>query len=787
VVEVALRQDKFSGITEILASIATSTRSFGCVLWEAVPRSDATDKAQSFFGLAQWFQDGIQWLQHDIPVTSATGHAVEHRLPYYHITNLNSDAFAYRAPFVEEHGISTACIVPLTFLDGAAGSLNVYRRGEPREFAKEEIQDIWEVAQLLPQLYEAIRDEVGYRLSREVDSLLQENRLSKEGGSASRSLKDLMGDLCRLIATNLQCVDVSIFLEEPTRAGTHFRLAGSSSPEALAHTRNTYAVGSLDPTGYALTRRESIRLLALAGLRNSEESPYRDLEPPEPEYVAQMRLRGHGPASFMATPLLASGRLLGVIRCCAPVAGPLYFAGRESNLLRLLAGQIGRYISDFISRQDLIRENESWRAAVDNVSEIAAVLQKELKKTQPSEERINSNALDLVRKALPEAEFAYVFSASGAHGGWDLSAEGTWHKAKRLGGGLSPPDEWTRRLRKDEAVLLTQADLENVERRTLTYLTAGNITELILAPILCSDTINCLVIGNCQDAALPPYSLSVAKLLAKQLSVYHELASTIGQLRHMTQEKERLIEKEQKAAQAQQQTFRDLEHQLKTPLRHARTRIPVLLRLSDASETQAIHRQLLFLRGIIRRASRVAMSIGLFADLAAEKPLRIQKRSISGDLLNKTMIEAVMDHQLIFEHYEGRGVTFHVSSEDFQKLPSGFEVSADENLLHQVINNVLENAGKYSFDDERVLINCGLTKTRFYISVKNTGLRISSSEVDAVKQRGYRGSLAQASTGEGDGIGLWIVDNIMREHRGELKLFPTTADDVTEVRLYFPV
>jgi nitrogen-specific signal transduction histidine kinase len=41
--------------------------------------------------------------------------------------------------------------------------------------------------------------------------------------------------------------------------------------------------------------------------------------------------------------------------------------------------------------------------------------------------------------------------------------------------------------------------------------------------------------------------------------------------------------------------------------------------------------------------------------------------------------------------------------------------------------------------------------------------------------------------GEGNGIGLWVVDNIMKAHRGELEIFPTTADKFTQVRLLFPI
>jgi signal transduction histidine kinase len=42
------------------------------------------------------------------------------------------------------------------------------------------------------------------------------------------------------------------------------------------------------------------------------------------------------------------------------------------------------------------------------------------------------------------------------------------------------------------------------------------------------------------------------------------------------------------------------------------------------------------------------------------------------------------------------------------------------------------------------------------------------------------------TTGEGSGIGLWIVDHIMKAHEGELIVVPTTSDGITEVKLVFP-
>ena len=56
-----------------------------------------------------------------------------------------------------------------------------------------------------------------------------------------------------------------------------------------------------------------------------------------------------------------------------------------------------------------------------------------------------------------------------------------------------------------------------------------------------------------------------------------------------------------------------------------------------------------------------------------------------------------------------------------------------------------------------------------------------------VKRRGERGQLAMLVVGEGSGIGLWIVDEIMKAHGGVLEIIPTTPERITRIRLLFPI
>jgi signal transduction histidine kinase len=112
-------------------------------------------------------------------------------------------------------------------------------------------------------------------------------------------------------------------------------------------------------------------------------------------------------------------------------------------------------------------------------------------------------------------------------------------------------------------------------------------------------------------------------------------------------------------------------------------------------------------------------------------------------------------------------------------------------LIEQALGNLLDNAGKYSYPKTAITTRGGLIRHKekpcFYIAVMNYGFPISLSDRNRLTERGYRGTKAMLATGEGAGIGLWIVDRIMRAHGGWLEIVPTNERGFNEFRLLFPL
>ena len=489
------------------------------------------------------------------------------------------------------------------------------------------------------------------------------------------------------------------------------------------------------------------------------------------------------PLSFMAAPILAGQRLLGVLRCCVPLAGPTFFASREEDLLMLLAGQIGHFVSDQRSRLDVHRESQAYKVILKSMSSITGLVYAELRRNKPDEDSVLAKGLQAITQALPGEQWIGI-GVRGDPGVYTRRNMQSSSKGDRPREVVKLPAAWESELAGGRGILKHREQLQERENSTYTdsLLTVPN--GVILAPIQCRNEFWFLEIVNSDAAEFPRHAIDIAVLLGEQLGIYHDLLTTIVQLTRAQGELQDKVSKEKQAAEAQAQAWMDLEHQIRAPLRHARRRIPGLLKLAVSTGNQALIKQCQYLRGNLRRAGRVAGNARLFSHLASGQLIEWNPENWSYEDIRVLLIEAAMDNSLISD--EPKGVTFGVEEESFSKLPTEGKVRLDKDLLDQVMNDLLDNAGKYSDPNTHVKIEVSVSKAYFMVTVTNKGLKISSDQVPIIKKRGERGALAPLVAGEGSGIGLWIADEIMKAHGGNLDIMPTTPDRVTRIRLMFP-
>lgn len=111
------------------------------------------------------------------------------------------------------------------------------------------------------------------------------------------------------------------------------------------------------------------------------------------------------------------------------------------------------------------------------------------------------------------------------------------------------------------------------------------------------------------------------------------------------------------------------------------------------------------------------------------------------------------------------------------------EVEGDITLLEDLLNNLVDNALKYTPAGGQVTVRCGTREDATFLEVEDSGPGIPESARIKVRQRFYR---QPDASGPGSGLGLAIVEEICRVHRARVTFDPGTNDHGTSVKIIFP-
>jgi signal transduction histidine kinase len=107
-------------------------------------------------------------------------------------------------------------------------------------------------------------------------------------------------------------------------------------------------------------------------------------------------------------------------------------------------------------------------------------------------------------------------------------------------------------------------------------------------------------------------------------------------------------------------------------------------------------------------------------------------------------------------------------------------INADQAKIRIVIENILDNALKYSPDDEghEITIQLVFHDTHVAFTIHNDGTTIMPDEVGTIFEKYTRGSLIKKSSIGGTGLGLFTARRIIRDHQGTLT-FTSSAHEGT--------
>jgi len=195
-------------------------------------------------------------------------------------------------------------------------------------------------------------------------------------------------------------------------------------------------------------------------------------------------------------------------------------------------------------------------------------------------------------------------------------------------------------------------------------------------------------------------------------------------------------------------------HNLRTPLSAIRAAIQTL---ATTGERLAPEDKRLLFEAVMNETNRLELRIDNLIETARldleQKPYDIGPFDLT------TLVRDVLDEARWA--FAARAGTFTVTAPDEPLVIDG-----DRRALKLVLENLVDNALKYTDEPPLVEVNCSRSAEHAVVRVKDAGIGFSSAVTDAVfsgrreGDTGYRGS----------GIGLRLSRTIARGHGGEVRL-----------------
>lgn len=252
-----------------------------------------------------------------------------------------------------------------------------------------------------------------------------------------------------------------------------------------------------------------------------------------------------------------------------------------------------------------------------------------------------------------------------------------------------------------------------------------------------------LVTQEVTMGALPPrtFAATVASLRANEAAGVVLVLHDVTELRRLERVRRDFVA--------------NVSHELKTPLTTIRGFAETLLDGALADEQNA-KRFLGIIRDHAARLARLTDDLLKLSQIEAGRlELDVQAVEVRGliDACLETTRLQVSQKQLLLQ---------------VECPPDLPPLRGDANALHNVLQNLLDNAVQYTPPGGRITVRAASHDREVLIAVNDTGIGIPSSEQDRIFERFYRVDAARSREVGGTGLGLSIAKHLVEAHGGRI-------------------
>lgn len=223
------------------------------------------------------------------------------------------------------------------------------------------------------------------------------------------------------------------------------------------------------------------------------------------------------------------------------------------------------------------------------------------------------------------------------------------------------------------------------------------------------------------------------------------------------------VTKERKLTEVRRSFVANVSHELRTPV----GAIAVLAETMVASDDSAT---------IERLGGRLTTAAHRLGDMIEDL---LELSRTEGDEVVEAELVSIADiasdvSANLAASAEAAGVTMTTAVD-----PDTLAVSGDRRQLRSAIQNLVDNAIKYSKPGGEIRISAQVRGQWAAISVADQGIGIPESDLDRVFERFYRVDGARRRETGGNGLGLSIVRHVAINHGGDVSAFSVEGEGTT--------
>ena len=212
-----------------------------------------------------------------------------------------------------------------------------------------------------------------------------------------------------------------------------------------------------------------------------------------------------------------------------------------------------------------------------------------------------------------------------------------------------------------------------------------------------------------------------------------------------------------------------VSHELRTPLTSIRGFSQTLLNSWDKIDDENKKK---FIKIIEDQSNRLIHLV--------ENVLTVSKMGAESSVLRKIDVNNVIKKiiPLFTEQYKTRNFQLALAP----NLPPA---RLDEDKFQQIMTNLIDNGAKYSEPGKTVTVSTNISENMILIEVKDEGTGIKKEDYDKLFKKFSRLENHLTSTTQGNGLGLYITEKLVKSMGGEIS-FESREGKGTTFRVKFP-